>query len=79
MGTKRFEDVLDCWRHGTGCVLECLSCGHWKRYGMMTWPKRVPQNLPYDVAALRFRCSACGSRRVSLYPGKEPHRWQGNR
>jgi hypothetical protein len=28
MGTKRFEDLDDCWRHGTGFVVDCLECGH---------------------------------------------------
>jgi hypothetical protein len=42
MGTKRFECVYDCWQYGSGCVLECLSCDHWKRFGLMTWPQRVP-------------------------------------
>jgi len=73
------EDVGDCWHHDSGCILECLSCGHWKRFSLLTWPKGVPQNLPYDFGAKRFRCSAFRSRRVSLYPGKEPHMWRGNR
>jgi hypothetical protein len=30
MTTKRFEDLHDCWRHGTGCIVECLACEHWK-------------------------------------------------
>jgi hypothetical protein len=79
MGTKRFEDLDDCWRHGTGCIVECLACGHWKHFNLLSWPKRVRSNLTYSAAAKHFRCSACGSRRISLYPGKEPHRWRGNR
>jgi hypothetical protein len=43
------------------------------------WPRRVPQNLPYSVTAKRFRCGACGSRRVSLYPATETQKWRGHR
>jgi hypothetical protein len=79
MGTKGFEDLEDCYRHGTGFVVECLACGHWKHFSLLNRPQGLRSNLPYHVAARRFSCNACGSRRVSFYPGKEPHPWRGNR
>jgi hypothetical protein len=79
MTTKRFDDLGDCWRHGTGCVVECLTCGHWRHYHMLSFPRGVPENRTYRQAAKRFRCGACGLKRVSLYPGKQPHQWRGNR
>jgi hypothetical protein len=69
MGTKRFEDLEDCYRHGTGFVVECLACGRRKHFSLLTRPKGLRSNLPYEAAAKRFRCGACGSKRISLYPG----------
>jgi hypothetical protein len=47
--------------------------------GDLSRPKQVPSNPPFTAAAKYFRCNACCSRRISLYPGKEPHQWRGNR
>jgi hypothetical protein len=79
MPTKRFEDIDDCWRHSARCIVECLAWRHWERFSMLTGPEPARSNLPNDAAVRRFRCDACGSRRLSLFPGKEPHKWQGHR
>jgi hypothetical protein len=79
MGTKRFECIYDCWQHTGSAVVECLGCGNWIGYNMLSWPKSVPQNLPFGTVARRFRCSACGSKRIAVYPGNRPHMWKGNR
>jgi hypothetical protein len=76
MTTKRFEYIADSFQHGTGCIVECLACGYWKHYHLLSWPD-VPENRTYRRAAQRFRCGACGSKRVSLYAGKQPHQWRG--
>jgi hypothetical protein len=55
MGTKRFEDLEDYNRHGTGFVVACLACGHWKHFSLLTRPKDLRSNLPYEMAAKRFR------------------------
>jgi hypothetical protein len=78
MGTKRFEDLYDCWRHVTGASVEYLNCGQHKCYRMPTWPKKVPCNRTYRQAARYFRCGECGSKQIVVYPGAVP-RWKGNR
>jgi hypothetical protein len=82
MSTERFESLDDCWRHGTGAVVECSRCGHWRAFGnMIAWIKHthLRPSLTFGAAAKRLCCIRCGAKFPRVFPGDAPHPWKGNR
>lgn len=85
MGTKRFDSLIDCWRHGTGACITCRRCGHFKHVAsLVAWAhmnkhRRGERLNGFVQAARKCRCTRCGAKDAVITPGDRPQLWRGNR
>ena len=86
MGTKRFDSLIDCWRHGTGACITFLLCGHYKHVShLVVWYKmtaHVKRDRPlngFAQSARKCRCTRCGAKDAVITPGDRLQLWRGNR
>lgn len=58
-------DIANMRANGAGAlVVTCLGCNH----SATVLADHLPGDLPVPLAARRFRCSKCGSKRIETRP-----------
>jgi hypothetical protein len=61
MGSKRFDTLIDCMRHGAGLTAAC-RCGNRARLSPGDLVDLLGPGASPDAVAKRLRCTRCGAK-----------------